>query len=43
MPKKVEKRLKAQAKKKELKGERANSFVYGIMRKLGWKPKKERD
>lgn len=40
MPKKMEKELKAQARKKGLKGERADAYVYGTMRKTGWKPKK---
>lgn len=43
MPKKLERKLKAQAKKKGLKGERLSSYVYGTMRKTGWKPKKVSD
>lgn len=42
MPKKLERELKGQAKKKGLKGERADAYVYGTMRKTGWKPKRER-
>lgn len=42
MPKKMERDLKKQAKKKGLKGERADAYVYGTMRKTGWKPKRER-
>jgi len=38
MPKKMEKALKAEARKKGLKGESANAYVYGTMRKAGWKP-----
>lgn len=38
MPKKMERSLKAEAKKKGLKGERADAYVYGTMRKTGWKP-----
>ena len=42
MPKKEEKMLKKQAKKKGLKGESLNAYVYGTLRKkFGWKPKKE--
>lgn len=41
MPKKMERALKAQAKKKGLKGERANAYVYGALRKTGWKPKRK--
>lgn len=38
MPKKMEKTSKAEARKKGLKGDRANAYVYGTMRKTGWKP-----
>ena len=41
MPKKEERELKRSAKKKGLKGERADAYVYGTMRKMGWKPKKK--
>jgi Fe2+ or Zn2+ uptake regulation protein len=42
LPDKLEKKLKAQAKKKGFKGKKADAYVYGIMRKTGWKPKKEK-
>jgi len=42
MPKKLEKALKSQAKKKGLGGEKADAYVYGTMRKTGWKPKREK-
>lgn len=42
MPKKIEKKLKAGAKKKGFKGKRANAYVYGTMNKMGMMPKKER-
>lgn len=42
MPAALEKKLKKQAKKKGLKGKRAAAFVYGTLRKTGWKPKKEK-
>jgi hypothetical protein len=42
MPKKLERELKSQAKKKGLKGDRAAAYVYGTMRKTGWKPQRER-
>jgi hypothetical protein len=42
MPKEMERKLKAQAKKKKMKGKRADAFVYGTMRKTGWKPKREK-
>lgn len=41
MPKAMERRLKAKAASKGLKGERADAYVYGTMRKTGWKPKRE--
>jgi hypothetical protein len=42
MPKKLEKQLKRQAKKKGLKGERANAYIYGTMRKTGWIPSNQK-
>lgn len=38
MPKELERKLKAEAKKKQLKGKRANAYVYGTMRRAGWVP-----
>ena len=38
MPKKIEKSLKKQAAKKSLSGKKADAYVYGTMRKQGWKP-----
>ena len=42
MPKKLERKLKAAAKKKFPKNKkRQNAYVYGTLRhKAGWKPKK---
>ena len=40
MPKKLEQKLKRQAGKKGLKGERKNAYVYGTLRKTGWTPAK---
>ena len=42
MPKKLEKQLRRQAKKKGLSKKRANAYVYGTLRKTGWKPKKKK-
>lgn len=42
MPKKMERRLSREAKKKGLTGDRRNAYVYGTMRKTGWKPKKRK-
>lgn len=40
MPLIFERKLKRQAKKKGLGKKRANAYVYGTLRKTGWKPKK---
>lgn len=40
MPKAIEQKLKKQAKKKGLGKKRAAAYIYGTLRKLGWKPKK---
>lgn len=42
MPKKMEAALKREAQKKGLTGERKDAYVYGAMRKTGWKPKREK-
>ena len=42
MPKKLEEKLKREARKKGLKGKRAAAYVYGTMRKTGWIPKREK-
>jgi len=41
MPKKLEEKLKRKAKKKHLSKKRAGAFIYGAMRKTGWKPDRE--
>ena len=38
MPKALERKLKAEARKKGFKGKRANRYVYGTLRKTGWTP-----
>lgn len=40
MPVALERKLKAQAKKKGMSKKKAAAYVYGTMRKTGWKPKK---
>ena len=40
MPKGMERKLKKEASKKGLTGKRADAYVYGTMRKTGWKPSK---
>ena len=42
MPKKMERELKREARKKGYKGKRADAYVYGTLRKTGWKPKREK-
>lgn len=42
MPAKMERELKAEARKKGLKGEAFDRYVYGALRKTGWKPKKRK-
>ena len=42
MPKALERRLKAEAARRGYSGDRADAFVYGTMRKTGWKPMRER-
>lgn len=38
----MEKALKKSARKKGLKGKRKNAYIYGAMRKTGWKPKRKK-
>lgn len=38
MPKEMERKLRAEARKKGFTGERADAYVYGTMRKTGWVP-----
>lgn len=38
MPTELENKLKAEAAKKGLMGKHADAYVYGTMRKTGWKP-----
>lgn len=44
MPKAMEKTLKTKARKKfgSTTSKRARAYVYGTMRKTGWKPKKRK-
>lgn len=42
MPKKLEKALEKQAASKGFKGKRKAAYVYGTMRKTGWKPSREK-
>ena len=42
MPKKIELRLKAEARRKGFGKKRTGAYVYGTLRKLGWKPKRHK-
>jgi hypothetical protein len=42
MPKDLEKRLKKEAKQKGLTGKHADAYVFGTMRRTGWKPEREK-
>ncbi len=42
MPEALERDLKAKAKKKGFSGKRADAYVYGTLRKTGWKPSREK-
>lgn len=42
MPKELEEKLKKQGQKKGYKGERLDKYVYGTLRKTGWKPNREK-
>lgn len=41
MPKALEGRLEHEADSKGLTGKRKAAYVYGTMRKTGWRPKRE--
>lgn len=41
MPEKLERKLREEAKEKGLKGEKADAYVYGTLRKTGWTPSKK--
>ena len=44
MPEKMERMLKAKAREKfgSVTSKRARAYVYGTMRKAGWKPSREK-
>lgn len=42
MPIKLEKRLIKEAIEKHLTGKRKDAYVFGTLRSVGWKPKKEK-
>ena len=42
MPKWLEEKLARLAVKKDFKGKRKKAYIYGGLRKSGWKPERER-
>jgi len=42
MPKAMHDALLKTANKKGLTGKRKAAYIYGVMRKYGWKPKREK-
>ena len=42
MPKKLERALQQQATRKGLRGQARARYVYGTLRKTGWKPPQQR-
>lgn len=41
MPIKLEKALEKEASKKGLEGKSRDAYVYGTLRRTGWKPRKQ--
>lgn len=42
MPKALEKKLRMKGRAKGYTARQLDSYIFGTMRRLGWKPKKER-
>lgn len=42
MPKELEEKLSREAESKRLGEKRKNAYIYGTMRKLGWRPQREK-
>lgn len=42
MPKRLERKLRRQARRKGLSGRRQDAYVYGTLRKTGWRPGRRR-
>jgi hypothetical protein len=41
MPKKAERKLKATARRRGYSKKRTNAYVYGTLRKMGWRPRRK--
>jgi len=42
MPKELERKLERQAARRHLIGKKKDAYIYGTLRKTGWKPSGER-
>lgn len=42
MPVRLERKLKRKAKRKGFRGRRADAYIYGTLRKTGWRPKRKK-
>jgi hypothetical protein len=42
MPKELERKLKREARSRGFSKEKTGAYVYGTLRKTGWKPKQEK-
>lgn len=42
MPKALERKLAREAEAKGFSKERANAYIYGTLRKTGWRPSREK-
>jgi len=42
MPKALERKLMTEGRKKGFTGERLDKYVYGTLRKTGWKPSEKK-
>jgi hypothetical protein len=40
MPRALEQRLRREARARHYRGRRADAYVYGTLRKLGWRPRR---
>lgn len=42
MPKALERKLRREARAKHLSKKRSNAYVYGTLRKTGWRPRRRK-
>ena len=43
MPKKMKEKLEKEGRAKGLTGKRLDAYIYGTLRKTGWKPSKKKE